>query len=58
MPASVQFTRMDYGSAEAKSTYGSSAYVPRWKWEKDGKTEYKIGVLTPDQINSWIGASP
>lgn len=48
---------LDYASAEAKTLYPESAFVPRWILKRpDGTTEKKIGYLTAAQVDQWMGA--
>ena len=54
--AGITFKSILYTDAEAAKVFPQSALVPRWvlTWP-DGKVEKKIGYLTVDQVNQWIG---
>ena len=52
-----RLTVADYSSAAAKTFYPESAFVPRWVLTRaDGTVEKKIGYLTVQQVQDWIGS--
>lgn len=54
--AGIMFKRILYTDDEAAKIFPQSALVPRWVLTRpDGKVEKKIGYLTAEQVNQWIG---
>lgn len=49
---------VDYATPEAKTAFPESAFVPRWVLTRpDGKRETRIGFLSLDQLNAWMGGA-